>query len=206
MSCGALRMVRAIATLCFSPPLSFRPLSPTWVSYPAKGNENSCFTHLVKDGRSYSCSVVNRQVITQGKHLRKSTFFRLLWSHMTSLNKQLGRKSQSSYYVSLKSPCWLKQQGKCASYLQGKSWFCRGCQRLRRPPPPLGRWRRCGRSECCPGWCRWRGQYPEEPLRYGIAKMTASPEGEKKKHKEGAEVITRAVNTCKQRREEIPRA
>lgn len=30
--CGALRMVRAMATLCFSPPLSFRPLSPTCVS------------------------------------------------------------------------------------------------------------------------------------------------------------------------------
>ena len=29
-----LRMARAIATLCFSPPLSLRPLSPTWVSYP----------------------------------------------------------------------------------------------------------------------------------------------------------------------------
>lgn len=28
---GALRMVRAMATLCFSPPLSFRPLSPTCV-------------------------------------------------------------------------------------------------------------------------------------------------------------------------------
>lgn len=28
-------MVRAMATRCFSPPLSFSPLSPTWVLYPA---------------------------------------------------------------------------------------------------------------------------------------------------------------------------
>lgn len=39
MICGALRMVLAIATLCFSPPLSFRPLSPTCVSYPARTNQ-----------------------------------------------------------------------------------------------------------------------------------------------------------------------
>lgn len=32
MICGALRIVLAMATLCFSPPLSFRPLSPTCVS------------------------------------------------------------------------------------------------------------------------------------------------------------------------------
>ena len=32
--CGALRMVRAMATRCFSPPLSFSPRSPTCVSYP----------------------------------------------------------------------------------------------------------------------------------------------------------------------------
>lgn len=31
---GSFRIVRAIATLCFSPPLSFRPRSPTSVSYP----------------------------------------------------------------------------------------------------------------------------------------------------------------------------
>lgn len=37
MICGALRMVLAMATLCFSPPLSFKPLSPTCVSYPARG-------------------------------------------------------------------------------------------------------------------------------------------------------------------------
>lgn len=34
MMSGALRMVRAMATRCFSPPLSFRPRSPTCVSYP----------------------------------------------------------------------------------------------------------------------------------------------------------------------------
>ena len=31
---GAFSTVRAIATRCFSPPDSFRPRSPTWVSYP----------------------------------------------------------------------------------------------------------------------------------------------------------------------------
>ena len=31
---GALSIVLAIATLCFSPPLSFNPLSPTFVLYP----------------------------------------------------------------------------------------------------------------------------------------------------------------------------
>lgn len=33
---GAFRMVRAMATRCFSPPLSFSPRSPTWVSYPVE--------------------------------------------------------------------------------------------------------------------------------------------------------------------------
>mmetsp|Transcript_43338 Transcript_43338/g.110886 ORF Transcript_43338/g.110886 Transcript_43338/m.110886 type:complete len:155 (+) Transcript_43338:291-755(+) len=32
---GARRKARAIATRCFSPPLSFRPRSPTSVSYPS---------------------------------------------------------------------------------------------------------------------------------------------------------------------------
>mmetsp|Transcript_49501 Transcript_49501/g.94575 ORF Transcript_49501/g.94575 Transcript_49501/m.94575 type:complete len:130 (-) Transcript_49501:59-448(-) len=33
-SLGFFRNARASATRCFSPPLSFRPRSPTWVSYP----------------------------------------------------------------------------------------------------------------------------------------------------------------------------
>lgn len=36
MMSGALRMVRAMATRCFSPPLSFSPRSPTCVSYPVE--------------------------------------------------------------------------------------------------------------------------------------------------------------------------
>lgn len=32
---GPFRIVRAMATRCFSPPLSFSPRSPTWVLYPA---------------------------------------------------------------------------------------------------------------------------------------------------------------------------
>lgn len=46
--CGAFRMVLAIATLCFSPPLSFRPLSPTWVSYPARTNHQEMVRQVWK--------------------------------------------------------------------------------------------------------------------------------------------------------------
>lgn len=33
---GFFRIARAMATLCFSPPLSLRPLSPTRVAYPCQ--------------------------------------------------------------------------------------------------------------------------------------------------------------------------
>ena len=38
---GALRIARAMATRCFSPPDSFRPRSPTVVSYPRAGSRRN---------------------------------------------------------------------------------------------------------------------------------------------------------------------
>lgn len=47
---GPFRMVRAMATRCFSPPLSFSPRSPTWVLYPAGTRAGTCCAGALRDG------------------------------------------------------------------------------------------------------------------------------------------------------------
>lgn len=47
---GPFRMVRAMATRCFSPPLNFSPRSPTWVLYPAGTRAGTCCAGALQDG------------------------------------------------------------------------------------------------------------------------------------------------------------
>lgn len=77
-------------------------------------------------------------------------------------------------------PCRSDTSGdfKVKCYHQEKLWFYRGCRQRWRPPPPPGRWRRCGRSGCCSGWCRWRAPCPGGPRRCGLGETSALPEGE----------------------------
>lgn len=91
------------------------------------------------------------------------------------------RKTHKGGERSQNATAALCSSGKCDFYVKcyhrERPWFYRGCRQRWRPPPPPGRWRRCGRSGCCSGWCHWRAPCPGGRLRCGLEETSASPEG-----------------------------
>ena len=75
---GALSSVRAMATLCFSPPLSFRPLSPTTVSY--SGKHKHANTHIHTHTYIHKCTHAHKQnkFYISRLHLQHNSIFSLL--------------------------------------------------------------------------------------------------------------------------------
>lgn len=116
--------------------------------------------------RSYSCSAALRQTKNLGSCMKGFLYFitwlRTFTVHLMHLPKNSKKEKTTNNQQLMR-------------HLQGRSWFYRGYQQRWQPPPPPGRWRRRGRSECYFGWCRWTARYPEEPHRYELAEISASP-------------------------------
>ena len=140
---GPFRMVRAMATRCFSPPLSFSPRSPTWVLYPAGTRTRTrCAAPLQdRDGdrgcAAWGCPCPGAHSVLKMARARGCT----------------GDPQAGCQLVAPSGLPW-SQEGAAGSHHRGRRGCGRGCLQPAPPPAPPHRWPAPARSGCCWRWCR----------------------------------------------------
>ena len=141
-------MVRAIAPLCFSPPLSFSPLSPTWVSYPGRGtdreNTDKCHSrhtltmHLGATVcfRKCRCACQNASANVVGKY--KTPMLTLKTTTLTSISQLQVKYSQNWASWGAQWVRVLYCSASCATRDSGGTAAPRLCRNRLRPGGPWG--------------------------------------------------------------------